>query len=72
MFVDDEIMAMEYNNITYANETNYLFLEVSYETIVNTINQGNNEFDSILLLNWLSLIAVTLYKTLQFLQNKES
>lgn len=40
-----------YNNITYANERNYLFLDVSYDTIVNTINQGNNEFDSILLLN---------------------
>lgn len=41
----------QYKNIMYSGETNYLFLDVSYDTIINIMKQGESEFDSVILLN---------------------
>ena len=42
---------VKYNNITYANEENYLLLDVEYKTIIDIMEQGRPEFDNLLLLN---------------------
>jgi two-component system, sensor histidine kinase YesM len=40
-----------YKNIIYSGQTNYLFLDVPYDSIVDIMKQGENEFDSVILLN---------------------
>ncbi|GEM_PF-3296405 len=40
-----------YNNINYPDEVNYLFLDVPYDTIIKIMEQGESEFDRVILLN---------------------
>lgn len=41
----------QYRNIKYPGEINYLFLDVSYDSIINILKQGESEFDNVILLN---------------------
>ncbi|MDF2513831.1 MAG: sensor histidine kinase [Herbinix sp.] len=40
-----------YKNIKNSGQINYLFLDVSYDSIVDIMKQGESEFDSVILLN---------------------
>ena len=40
-----------YTNIAYPGEVNYLFLDVPYDAIIKIMEQGESEFDKVILLN---------------------